>query len=66
MAEARCRYTVSRLEWLDEAVEIQSHAVRQAREELLNGTLRNNRGTVSSKSFDLSLCFIVTQEFCSN
>lgn len=49
MAEARCRYTVSRLEWLDETVEINSQAVRQAREELLDGTLRNNRGTVSGQ-----------------
>lgn len=49
MAEARCRYTISRLEWLDEAVEINSQAVRQAKEELLDGTLRNNRGTVSGR-----------------
>jgi len=49
MAEARCQYTISRLEWLDEDVELKAHAVRQAREELLDGTLRNNRGTVSYK-----------------
>jgi hypothetical protein len=49
MAEAKCQFTVSRLEWLDEAVEVRCAAVRKAREELLDGTLRNNRGTVSAE-----------------
>ena len=48
MAEAKCQFTISRLEWLDDAVEVRCHAVRKAREEILDGTLRNNRGTVSS------------------
>ena len=47
MAEAKCQFTISRLEWLDDAVEVRCHAVRKAREEILDGTLRNNRGTVS-------------------
>ena len=47
MAEARAHFTVSRLEWLDEAVEAKCfEVVRNAREELISGTLRNNRGTV--------------------
>ena len=39
----KCSMTffICQLEWLDEAVE-----VRKAREEMLDGTLRNNRGTV--------------------
>ncbi len=46
MAEARAQFTVSRLEWLDEAVEAKSlGVVRNAREEIISGTLRNNRGT---------------------
>ena len=47
MAEAKCQFTISRLEWLDDTVEVKCHAVRKAREEILDGTLRNNRGTVS-------------------
>ena len=48
MAQARANFTVSRLEWLDEAVEVKSAAfVYNAREEVISGTLRNNRGTVS-------------------
>ena len=48
MAQARAQFTVSRLEWLDEAVEAKSQAyVYNAREEIISGTLRNNRGTVS-------------------
>ena len=40
-------FTVSRLEWLDEAVETKAMAfVYNAREEVISGTLRNNRGTV--------------------
>ena len=47
MAQARANFTVSRLEWLDEAVEVKSAAfVYNAREEVISGTLRNNRGTV--------------------
>ena len=47
MAEARAHFTVSRLEWLDEAVEAKSLGyVRNAKEEVISGTLRNNRGTV--------------------
>ena len=38
---------MSRLEWLDEAVETKAMAfVYNAREEVISGTLRNNRGTV--------------------
>ena len=51
MAEAKCQFTISRLEWLDDQVEIKSTAVRMAREELLDGTLRNNRGTVRFSNF---------------
>jgi len=47
MAEAKCQFTISRLEWVDEVVEVRSHAVRKAREEILDGILKNNRGTVS-------------------
>jgi hypothetical protein len=47
MAQARANFTVSRLEWLDEAVETKAMAfVYNAREEVISGTLRNNRGTV--------------------
>ena len=53
MAQARAQFTVSRLEWLDEAVEAKSQAyVYNAREEIISGTLRNNRGTVSCEFFD--------------
>ena len=46
MAEARAQFTVSRLEWLDEAVEAKvSLVVSSAKEEIISGTLRNNRGT---------------------
>lgn len=46
MAQARANFTVSRLEWLDEAVETKAMAfVYNAREEVISGTLRNNRGT---------------------
>ena len=48
MAEARAQFTVSRLEWLDEAIEAKySMAVFSAKEEIISGTLRNNRGTVN-------------------
>ena len=47
MAEAKCQFTISRLEWVDEVVEVRSHSVRKAREEILDGILKNNRGTVS-------------------
>ena len=48
MAEAKANFTISRLEWLDEAVEAKyAPIVAQAKEEVLSGTLRNNRGTVS-------------------
>ena len=51
MAKARANFTVSRLEWLDEGIENKlSHAVYSAKEELISGTLRNNRGTVSYKN----------------
>ena len=47
MAEARAQFTVSRLEWLDEAVEAKcALVVADAKEEVISGTLRNNRGTV--------------------
>ena len=46
MAQARANFTVSRLEWLDEAVEAKSAAfVYNSKEEVISGTLRNNRGT---------------------
>ena len=52
MAEARAQFTVSRLEWLDEAVEAKcALVVADAREEVISGTLRNNRGTVSEFEF---------------
>ena len=47
MAQARANFTVSRLEWLDEGVEARcSSIVANANEEIISGTLRNNRGTV--------------------
>lgn len=47
MAQARANFTVSRLEWLDEGVEARcSSIVANAGEEIISGTLRNNRGTV--------------------
>ena len=45
MARARCAHTLSKLDWLDESAE-PGAAVREATEEMLHGTLRNNRGTV--------------------
>ena len=44
--ECSMTFFICQLEWLDEAVEVRCHAVRKAREEMLDGTLRNNRGTV--------------------
>ena len=60
MAEARAQFTVSRLEWLDEAVEAKcALVVADAKEEVISGTLRNNRGTVRLivfyKNFSLQL-----------
>ena len=47
MAQARAQFTVSRLEWLDEAIEAKAApAVFSAMEEVISGTLKNNRGTV--------------------
>ena len=47
MAQARANFTVTRLEWLDEGVEARcSSIVANANEEIISGTLRNNRGTV--------------------
>ena len=49
MAQARANFTVSRLEWLDEGVEARSSSiVANAEEEIISGTLRNNRGTVKN------------------
>ena len=49
MAQARANFTVSRLEWLDEGVEARcSSIVANANEEIISGTLRNNRGTVKN------------------
>lgn len=55
ISRARCRLTISRLEWLHEDLVLNDHgisatvnpavAVREANEELLDGVLRNNRGT---------------------
>ncbi len=46
MAKARCRLTLRRLEWLNEEEDsIASSAVASAAEEMLEGVLRNNRGT---------------------
>lgn len=45
MAQSRCKFTVNRLEWLEENV-TPDISVLQANEEILEGTLRNNRGTV--------------------
>lgn len=47
MAQSRANFTISRLEWLDEAIESKaSQYVYSAKEEVISGTLRNNRGTV--------------------
>ncbi len=54
MAKARAHFTVSRLEWLDEAVENKASThVYSAKEEVISGTLRNNRGTVRMELNDL-------------
>jgi len=55
ISRARCRHTISRLEWLHEDLVLNDHsisstvnpavAVREAGEHLLDGVLRNNRGT---------------------
>ena len=56
MAQARANFTVSRLEWLDEGVEARSSSiVANAEEEIISGTLRNNRGTVKNDIIILSL-----------
>ena len=56
MAQARANFTVSRLEWLDEGVEARSSSiVANAEEEIISGTLRNNRGTVKNYINILSL-----------
>lgn len=50
MAEGRAQFTISRLEWLDEGVEAKyGFIVANAKEEMISGTLRNNRGTVITK-----------------
>lgn len=46
MARARCQNTLSRLDWLDENPEMKE-TISEASEEMLDGMLRNNRGTVS-------------------
>ena len=46
MAQTKCQITLDRLEWLDE-LDSQSHGILEAKEEMLEGVLRNNRGTVS-------------------
>ena len=46
ITQSRCKFTVARLEWLEENV-TPDISVLQANEEVLEGTLRNNRGTVS-------------------
>lgn len=54
MAAARCRHTISRLDWLDDSIE-NMEAVKNATEEVIEGVLRNNRGTVrTSASKDVS------------
>ena len=56
MAQARANFTVSRLEWLDEGVEARSSSiVANAEEEIISGTLRNNRGTVKNDIIIFSL-----------
>ena len=45
MAQARCRATLERLDWLDDSEEMKA-TIQDATEEMLEGTLRNNRGTV--------------------
>ncbi len=53
ISRARCRHTISRLDWLHEDPvgaaagegNTIASAVREATEELLEGVLRNNRGT---------------------
>ena len=52
---------MSRLEWLDEAVETKAMAfVYNAREEVISGTLRNNRGTVRIfKNYDKYTYYIM-------
>ena len=44
MAAANCRHTISRLDWLDENLATME-AVTNAKEEMLDGVLKNNRGT---------------------
>ena len=47
MAEARCQLTLSRLEWLDEAAEADCDlALRSAKEEIIQGQLKNNKGMI--------------------
>ena len=59
MAQTKCQITLDRLEWLDE-LDSQSHGILEAKEEMLEGVLRNNRGTVSLTSIDqvFSLLFL--------
>ena len=44
MARARCDNTLARLDWLDDSAEVRG-TVRGATEEMLEGVLRNSRGT---------------------
>ena len=44
MAEAKCKASIANMEFLDEEV---PEAVAAAGEEILEGSLRNSRGTVS-------------------
>ena len=65
MAQARAHFTVSRLEWLDEAVEVKcAPFVYNAKEEVISGTLRNNRGTVSLNTLHTSSSRQVKNKFC--
>ncbi|TRY71154.1 hypothetical protein TCAL_09287 [Tigriopus californicus] len=45
MAQARCQNTIARLDWLDDCPVDAKVAVNNASEEILEGVLRNNRGT---------------------
>lgn len=46
MARARCQNTLDRLDWLEDTQDLKE-TINEASEEMLEGMLRNNRGTVS-------------------
>ena len=52
MACARCQNTLNRLDWLDETPN-HKETISDATEEMLEGLLRNNRGTVSGGKQDI-------------